>query len=62
MIGIACCWIGVGVVYPSSFKAFNKGSMRLRCWNDKMILFNIEKSPSTHQYPSGVYNRRLSRK
>ena len=40
---MACCWIGVGVEYPSSFKAFNNGSMRLSCWNDKMIYLIILK-------------------
>ena len=35
-MGIDCSWIGVGVVYPSCSSAFNMGSMRCNCSNNKI--------------------------
>src|SRR3569833_2379954 len=36
-IGMACCCMGVGVVYPSVFKALRMGSIKFKFSNDMYI-------------------------
>ncbi|KYF81287.1 hypothetical protein BE18_40570 [Sorangium cellulosum] len=42
--GMACCWIGVGVLYPSASMARSSGSMSLRSANSMDI--GLVESPS----------------